>query len=103
MVLTILIAFIAWMFISFLDFVNSGGFLGGSFADPKQTMAKFDAGFTFDKFFIMLIISSSFYGFTHVLLMRNKAIQDARNDTLDINQYENDQHIALSEELQKKI
>ena len=58
-VLTILVAFVVWMFISFLDFVNSGGFL--------------------------------------------EAVQDARNDTSDINQYENDQHIALPEELQKKF
>lgn len=102
-VLTILVAFVVWMFISFLDFVNSGGFLGGSFADPDQTMAKFDAGFTFGKFFITLVISLLFYGFMYVLLMRNKAVQDARNDTSDINQYENDQHIALPEELQKKF
>lgn len=102
-VLTILVAFVVWMFISFLDFVNSGGFLGGSFADPDQTMAKFDAGFTFGKFFITLVISLLFYGFMYLLLMRNKAVQDARNDTSDINQYENDQHIALPEELQKKF
>lgn len=102
-VLTILVAFIVWMFISFLDFVNSGGLLGGSFADPEQTVTNFDAGFTFGKFFITLVISLLFYGFMYVLLMRNKAVQDARNDTSDINQYENDQHIALPEELQKKF
>lgn len=43
------------------------------------------------------------FGLLYPYLMRNLQAQNLMNDTRDINQYSNDQHIALPEEIQRKF
>lgn len=43
------------------------------------------------------------FGLLYPYLMRNLQAQNLMNDTTDINQYANDQHIALPEEIQRKF
>ena len=43
------------------------------------------------------------FAIMYPLMMRNLAAQNLMNDTTDINQYQNDQHIALPEEIMRKF
>ena len=43
------------------------------------------------------------FAIMYPLMMRNLAAQNLMNDTTDINQYQNDQHIALPEEVMRKF
>lgn len=43
------------------------------------------------------------FAIMYPLMMRNLAAQNLMNDTTDINQYHNDQHIALPEEIMRKF
>lgn len=43
------------------------------------------------------------YAIMYTVMMRNLDAQNMMSDTSDINQYENDQHIALPEEIQQKF
>ena len=52
---------------------------------------------------VVLAATALFFVFFYVLLMKNKDAQDALNTPDDINQYKNDQHIALPEEIQEKF
>lgn len=55
------------------------------------------------KMLITLGVSAMFFAIVYQLMMRNLAAQNLMNDTSDINQYQNDQHIALPEEVQRKF
>lgn len=55
------------------------------------------------KVLITLSVSAMFFAIMYQLMMRNLAAQNLMNDTSDINQYQNDQHIALPEEVQRKF
>lgn len=55
------------------------------------------------KILITLGVSAMFFAIVYQLMMRNLAAQNLMNDTSDINQYQNDQHIALPEEVQRKF
>jgi hypothetical protein len=55
------------------------------------------------KVIITLAVSAMFFAIVYQLMMRNLAAQNLMNDTSDINQYQNDQHIALPEEVQRKF
>lgn len=57
----------------------------------------------FMKIFVSLGIGFMVYGLLRSLLKKNLDAQNLMNDTSDINQYENDQHIALPEEVQRKF
>lgn len=48
------------------------------------------------------LVSLAFFSFIYQLLMRNLEAQNMMSDTSDINQYQNDQHIALPEEIQRR-
>lgn len=50
-----------------------------------------------------LAVGFMVYSLLKTLLKRNLDAQNLMNDTSDINQYENDQHIALPEEIQRKF
>jgi hypothetical protein len=50
-----------------------------------------------------LTISLVFFLMIYQVLMRNLASQNLMSDTTDINQYQNDQHIALPEEVMRKF
>ena len=55
------------------------------------------------KFIISLAVGFIVYALFRAILKKNLDAQNLMNDTSDINQYENDQHIALPEEIQIKF
>lgn len=58
---------------------------------------------TFLKVLVSFVIGAAVFAILYQVLMRNLDAQNAMNDTSDINQYPNDQHIALPEEIQRKF
>lgn len=55
------------------------------------------------KVLFSLLLGGITFGLIYPYLMRNLQAQNLMNDTTDINQYANDQHIALPEEIQRKF
>lgn len=55
------------------------------------------------KFFWSGLFGGSTYAIAYALFMRNLKAQNALNDTKDINEHYNDQHVALPEEIQRKF
>lgn len=49
------------------------------------------------------VVALAAFALLYQFLMRNLDAQNAMNDTADVNQYQNDQHIALPEEVQRKF
>ena len=49
------------------------------------------------------VVALTVFALLYQFLMRNLDAQNAMNDTADVNQYQNDQHIALPEEVQRKF
>jgi len=68
-----------------------GGILGGLLA------------VSFWKVVFSLTLGGIAFSLLYTYLMRNLQAQNLMNDTTDINQYANDQHIALPEEIQRKF
>lgn len=66
-----------------------------------------DIGYYFGPSFLKVIISLALgfgvFSILYQVMMRNLEAQNMMNDTSDINQYQNDQHIALPEEVQRKF
>lgn len=60
-------------------------------------------GLSFGKLFFTCIGTGVFYWVMYKILERNLDAQNALDETSDINQYPNDQHIALPEEIQQKF
>lgn len=60
-------------------------------------------GLTFPKLFFTTVGTVVFYWVMYKILEHNLSAQNALSDTSDINQYQNDQHIALPEEIQEKF
>lgn len=74
--------------------------------DPLPVKHTFSDGFvavTTWKVVLSLGAGTIIYLLLKTILKRNLDAQNAMNDTSDINQYENDQHIALPEEIQRKF
>lgn len=69
----------------------------------KHTYSDGFAYFDFLKFIISLAVGFTVYALFRAILKKNLDAQNLMNDTSDINQYENDQHIALPEEIQIKF
>lgn len=98
-VLTAFVAIAIWIFISLVaSFINL-------FVDMGKTGSmgtfKISFGFSFVKLFLTMMSSLLFFSIIYKMLMRNLVIQNLMSDTTDINQYQNDQHIALPEEVMK--
>ncbi len=74
----------------------------GAFLTAASTNMSSGFTFTFGKLLMSIILTGVFYGIMHIILIRNLAAQNALNDMSDINQYQNDLHIALPEEIQRK-
>ena len=64
----------------------------------KKTL---NLGFTKVKFLISFIVVLILFNVLYALLSRNLKAQNLLSDTSDINQYHNDQHVALPEEVQR--
>ena len=96
-----------WMFVSVMEMIHrafSGHQAKGiNFADPKNLGFRYFIGFTPLKFFITLLTVLIAFGIFYIIFMHNLNVQNALADTSDINQYHNDQHIALPEEIQRKF
>lgn len=74
--------------------------------DPLPVKHTYDEAFAsiyFMKVFATLGVGFMVYAMLKMLLKKNLDAQNLMNDTSDINQYENDQHIALPEEVQRKF
>ncbi len=77
-----------------------------SHLDPLPVKHTYGDGFKdihFMKVFASLGVGVMVYALMRSILKRNLDAQNLMNDTSDINQYENDQHIALPEEVQRKF
>ena len=68
------------------------------------TLATFGYGFrfTFFKFLLTSAFTAAFYFVMMLIMKRNLESQNALSDNADVNQWHNDQHIALPEEIQRK-
>lgn len=53
--------------------------------------------------FIAFVCAFIFFAIVYTIMKKNLDAQNMLNDTTDINQYKNDQHIALPEEIQRKF
>lgn len=74
--------------------------------DPLPITYSYGDGFMHVSFLKAVISGAAgflVYSLLRSLLKRNLDAQNLMNDTSDINQYENDQHIALPEEVQRKF
>lgn len=60
-------------------------------------------GFDWYKLIIDVVLTAIVFGLFCTIMMRNLAAQNLMSDTTDINQYQNDQHIALPEEVMRKF
>lgn len=58
---------------------------------------------SFSKLFWSFAAGLLFFAAVYPFMIRNLEAQNLMNDTADINQYQNDQHIALPEEVQQKF
>ena len=71
--------------------------------EPEPTMGDYMKRITLAKLFVSLLAGLGTFGILYQILKRNLDAQNLLNDTSDINQYDNDQHIALPEEIQQKF
>lgn len=62
----------------------------------------FSMGFTMNKFLVSLMGAGIVFVLLYSVLSKNLKAQNQLADTSDINQYHNDQHVALPEEIQRK-
>lgn len=74
-------------------------------SDVTSDLSKIGISFkpTFGKVLFALICASIVFALMYTAMMRNLEAQNMLSDTSDINQYQNDQHIALPEEVQRKF
>lgn len=77
--------------------------------EAKETKSVTKKGLTIDwtpslgKVLFTLVIMGITFALMYTAMMRNLAAQNMLSDTSDINQYQNDQHIALPEEVMRKF
>ena len=69
--------------------------------DIDGTARRMDMGFTGNKFLISFCTSGLTFALLYYILSNNLKAQNLMSDTSDINQYHNDQHVALPEEVQR--
>lgn len=98
--LTVMVFFCSYIVIGIIDGITTFLYRNDAYV---HSFAYYVAHFSFMRLLVCLIISASFYGIMYVILKHNLDVQNALEDTADINQYQNDQHIALPEEIQRKF
>lgn len=99
-VLTVVVFFVSYYMIGIVKAISS--YLYG-YDQQSHSFAYYVGHFSFTRVLICLIISAVFYGVMYLVLKHNLDVQNGTLDTSDINQYQNDQHIALPEEIQRKF
>lgn len=90
----------------YVDMQNAKNASGSSSKQDNGGLAAFwkEFGtFRLAKFLLSLITWLIVFLIVYTKMMRNLAAQNMMNDTSDINQYHNDQHIALPEEVMRKF
>ena len=70
---------------------------------PGQSLGAAFCSFNMWKLLISLATGAVVFAAMYTVMMRNLQTQNMLNDTSDINQYHNDQHIALPEEVMAKF
>ena len=110
---TVLVAVVVWFFVSLIEFLvyTFGGMGAQGVSQLLSITDSVNAGLPFTYFLapstvkvvITFVVSSVFFTAVYALLMRNLETQNALEDTSDINDYMNDQHIALPEEIMRKF
>lgn len=98
--LTILVFFVMYIVIGACQGIASVLY---NYDGGKHGLVYYMTNFSFFKLGLCLLISAAFYGVMYVILAHNLKAQNAAQETSDINQYQNDQHIALPEEIQRKF
>ena len=98
--LTILVFFVMYIVIGDCQGIASVLY---NYDGGKHGLVYYMTNFSFFKLGLCLLISAAFYGVMYVILAHNLKAQNAAQETSDINQYQNDQHIALPEEIQRKF
>lgn len=98
--LTILVFFVSYFVIGFC--MGVAAFLYG-YDNASHPFAYYVVAPSVLRILICLVVSAAFYGVMYVILQHNLSVQNALEDTADINQYQNDQHVALPEEIQRKF
>lgn len=58
---------------------------------------------SFVQIFVLLVSTPTFYGVMYLILKHNLDAQNLDKDMSDVNQYPNDQHVALPAEIQRKF
>lgn len=107
--MTIFFFFVFWLLASLWEYgsyILKGGSLGVSdFTEVNVAVLNYGHFLkpTLSKFLLDVVFSSVFYGIMYVILYRNLQGQNVLSDMTELNQYVNDQHIALPEELQRKF
>ncbi|KIA73386.1 hypothetical protein ANMWB30_23130 [Arthrobacter sp. MWB30] len=76
---------------------------GGSSGSAGIGLGASLSDFSLWKVLLSLLVGALTYLGIYPFLMRNLQAQNLMNDTTDINQYANDQHVALPEEIQRKF
>lgn len=69
--------------------------------DPEGTKKVFSMGPTLVKFAASALVAGIVFSVLYMILKKNLAAQNIMSTTSDINQYHNDQHVALIEEVQR--
>lgn len=104
--LTVLVMLVSWVFISLWQLVVGG--LNGSYQPdlvnmPGTHLLYYLTNMSFPKVMITFAISTVFFIVIYRLFMLKWKSQNTMSDTSEINQYHNDQHVALPEEVQQKF
>lgn len=103
--MSIFFFFLFWCIYSFgqyISFFTHGGSVDGGLVSLFGGVGYFFRP-TFLKIVLDLAFTMVFYKIMYIVLEHNLKGQNALRDNTDINQYPNDQHIALPEEVQRKF
>ena len=96
--LTVVVFFVSYVVVGVLGWIFNH-FYGG----PVTSFGYAVGHLSFSRILACLFICAVFYMVMYVILRRNLAVQNAATDVAKLNQYQNDQHIALPEEIQRKF
>lgn len=96
--LTVVVFFLSYVVVGVL-----GWMFDYFYGRPMKPFGYAVGHLSFGRILTCLFISGLFYLLMYVILKHNLDVQNSANETEDINQYQNDQHIALPEEVQRKF
>ena len=108
--MTVAFFVIVWLILSLLSYLGMlmtapSNSTATDFFDSTGVLRDFSTHcqFTWRKFFIDVVLSSAFFGIMYIILKRSLQVQNEDELVADINNWPNDQHIAIPEELHRKF